>query len=178
MVSDNITVTAPSRTIAPELQAKHDAARDRRQAAVDALVNDADATSSVNIADLIAIGGTAECTAAEVAKLGITGDPGITLSKLATTHPDTANIAARWILAGRPKPGSTKPLHPPKDECAHRGQPTGDTIQCDTCNGKVMLKVLTCTVHGKCVQAKPQAGIAGCRGCKDRVASSTVSAPA
>jgi hypothetical protein len=63
----------------------------------------------VFLADLKAIGGTDACTSREVAKLGITGDPGIALSELHRSHPEVAVRAAKWILAGRPMPGTHVP---------------------------------------------------------------------
>lgn len=75
-----------------------------------------DSHTKVYIADLMAIGGTEECTATEVEKLGIHGDPGITLTELYKTHPAIAVRLARWIHAGRPDGGGTKrskPTAPP-----------------------------------------------------------------
>lgn len=56
---------------------------------------------------------------------------------------------------------------PPVAPCVHRGEPTGEAIQCPTCEGNVALKVLACTVHGECTVAKKVDGKACCQGCPD-----------
>ena len=67
-----------------------------------------DGVTKVYRADLLIIGGNESCTDTETAKLGITGDPGITLTQLNTTHPEIAFRAARWIAAGRPTSGKVE----------------------------------------------------------------------
>ena len=39
--------------------------------------------------------------------------------------------------------------------------------QCQTCAGKVMVKVYFCGMHGECTVQKPLDGVACCEGCKD-----------
>lgn len=40
-------------------------------------------------------------------------------------------------------------------------------VECQSCAGKVMLKVLGCAVHGECTIAKKIEGVATCLGCRD-----------
>lgn len=55
--------------------------------------------------------------------------------------------------------------------CPHLGAPTGETVECPTCFGRVRLKVLACTVHGRCTIGTRAAGVPGCcAGCPDRPA--------
>lgn len=58
---------------------------------------------------------------------------------------------------------------PPKAACINLGKPTGETRTCETCTGKVELKVMTCDVHGTCTIGKPVDGLACCKGCGDYV---------
>ena len=48
--------------------------------------------------------------------------------------------------------------------CVHLGEPTGETVQCKTCKGKVSIKLLACAVFGKCTMVK-KVGVACCAGC-------------
>ena len=49
--------------------------------------------------------------------------------------------------------------------CIYRGSPTDELIECDSCSGKVLLKVFTCGVHGRCTLRK--SFIASCDDCKE-----------
>lgn len=49
--------------------------------------------------------------------------------------------------------------------CAHRGTPTGETLTCSTCAGRVRLKVFPCAVFGTCTAAVRQPGRGCCRRC-------------
>lgn len=61
--------------------------------------------------------------------------------------------------SGTKSPARAKPINKLLT-CTHRGEPTGDTIECDTCKGKTRLKVFACAVHN-ITDAK------FCRGCKE-----------
>lgn len=58
----------------------------------------------------------------------------------------------------------------PLAPCAHRGAPTGETVLCPTCRGRVALKVFACAVHGTCLTAKKVPGRWCCKRCPDRTA--------
>ncbi len=55
--------------------------------------------------------------------------------------------------------------------CIHLGEPIGETVECQSCNGTVKLKLFACAVHGKCTTAKKVDAYAACPGCKDYSAS-------
>lgn len=57
----------------------------------------------------------------------------------------------------------------PRAKCAHLGAPTGATVPCASCRGRVELKVFACGVHGRCTLAKRVEGVACCTGCVDAV---------
>jgi hypothetical protein len=52
--------------------------------------------------------------------------------------------------------------------CPLRGEPTGETVTCRTCAGRVELKLFACSVHGTCTVGKKAEGVACCEGCPDR----------
>ena len=52
--------------------------------------------------------------------------------------------------------------------CTHLGEPTGQTVECQSCGGSVRLKVRACAVHGTCTEGKKVDGHACCQGCPDR----------
>ena len=53
-------------------------------------------------------------------------------------------------------------------ECVHRGEQI-DSVQCQSCGGVVMAKVMSCTIHGRCTLfTKPIDGVKNCRDCADR----------
>ncbi len=54
-----------------------------------------------------------------------------------------------------------------KKPCANIGIPTGETVECPSCCGKIKLKLLECSVYGKCTIEKKAEGIACCKGCND-----------
>lgn len=54
--------------------------------------------------------------------------------------------------------------------CAHLG-PELRRMECDSCSGRVELKVFACAVHGEATIAKKTEGIACCGTCKDYTAS-------
>src|SRR3990167_3648411 len=49
-------------------------------------------------------------------------------------------------------------------KCIHLGGPTGGTVSCPTCNGRVELKLFECKAYGECTLVKSVAGIACCNG--------------
>lgn len=53
--------------------------------------------------------------------------------------------------------------------CSHLGSDLGKLVECNTCKGKVQLKVFFCDVHGECTQGKKAQGLPCCENCKDRV---------
>lgn len=55
-------------------------------------------------------------------------------------------------------------LHRPP--CKHQGLMTG-TIPCETCAGRVQLKILRCDVHTECTIGKAVPGYACCVTCSD-----------
>lgn len=129
---------------------------DREAAPVLALI--ADGTTKIYLADFHAIGGTEECTAREIAAQGVTGDPGITLADLYETHPEVAARAAKWIKAGKPKPGTEeqvvskrKSLEMEVDAWIAAGKPicsdaelAGRLAECDACSFFKEGKCLKC----------------------------------
>ncbi len=81
------------------------------------------------------------------------GQPGCTPCRLAREDPE---YQRHWGL-------------PVKyvSQCAHLGEPTGAMQECGTCNGKVSLKLLACSVHGACTTSKQLEGVKCCKGCSD-----------
>lgn len=63
-----------------------------------------------------------------------------------------------------------KPQQPPKPQpvptCAHRGEPTGETVTCRTCRGNVQFKVFACSKNGRCTVGRKVEGVALCDGSK------------
>lgn len=51
--------------------------------------------------------------------------------------------------------------------CIHLGEPTGETVNCQTCRGGVALKTFKCELHTGCTPEKKVDGIACCRFCAD-----------
>ncbi len=81
------------------------------------------------------------------------GQPGCTPCRLAREDPE---YQRHWGL-------------PVKyvSQCAHLGEPTGALQECGTCNGKVSLKLLACSIHGACTTSKQLDGVKCCKGCSD-----------
>jgi hypothetical protein len=50
--------------------------------------------------------------------------------------------------------------------CAHRGEVVREE-DCDSCHGRVRLKVFECSMHGACSLARPIESVACCEGCPD-----------
>jgi hypothetical protein len=62
------------------------------------------------------------------------------------------------LYAGRAAVAPPAPAGP----CRFLGGPTGDTVACPTCRGRVMLKVFACAVHGRCTLAANGGAMAAC----------------
>lgn len=62
-------------------------------------------------------------------------------------------------------PGDSARLVPPP--CRHLGGPTGEMVACQSCRGRVELKLFACAVHGRCTPTKPAPDVACCAGCSD-----------
>ncbi len=54
--------------------------------------------------------------------------------------------------------------------CKHLGDEVRRE-QCDSCSGKVLLKIFACEVHGECTTQKPLPGVPCCGGCEQYEAS-------
>lgn len=58
----------------------------------------------------------------------------------------------------------------PKTPCKHQGE-TIRLVECPTCKGRVMIKVLACAVHIECSVMRRVDGVVGCCSeCADYVA--------
>jgi hypothetical protein len=51
--------------------------------------------------------------------------------------------------------------------CLHRGDPTGEEVDCPGCNGRVRIKIYSCDLHGKCTLSKETPGVKRCSTCHD-----------
>jgi hypothetical protein len=51
--------------------------------------------------------------------------------------------------------------------CIYLGEPTGEKVECESCQGKVELKMFACACHGKCTVQKAISGLACCAICAD-----------
>ena len=68
-------------------------------------------------------------------------------------------------LLGRPDALATMATSAKRtDPCVHLGPPV-DTVECESCAGRVLLKVFGCAVHGKCLRraSKSLPHLAACR---------------
>ena len=82
---------------------------------------------------------------------------------------------ARLVLKPKTKPvvklgkPQAKPRSHPlvANPCVHLGADTGERVTCQTCRGKVELKILLCAVHGRCTVGKAVPGTACCSTCPD-----------
>jgi SAM-dependent methyltransferase len=76
-----------------------------------------------------------------------------------------------WRALNRPaqvvKHGGPRPPVNQRRRCRHRGDETGDRVQCPTCRGRVQLKVFSCAIHGTCVLEKPNGSVRDCASCAD-----------
>lgn len=62
-----------------------------------------------------------------------------------------------------------QPIKPRKSDlpCAHLGEANGQKVECPTCQGKVQIKLVACSVFGQCSTTKKLDGIACCAGCPE-----------
>lgn len=51
--------------------------------------------------------------------------------------------------------------------CVHRGDPTGQAVECPSCGGHVRIKLFGCGIHGTCTTERQVAGHGCCAGCPD-----------
>lgn len=51
--------------------------------------------------------------------------------------------------------------------CVHLGESTGETQECPSCAGKVMVKLFHCSIYNECTIYKNIEGKACCNNCKD-----------
>lgn len=67
--------------------------------------------------------------------------------------------------------GIFKPGEGPRDltACVHRGVQTRET-ECDSCAGRVMIKVFECSKHAECSLSEKPANVRFCGTCADRSA--------
>lgn len=96
-------------------------------------------------------------------------------------HGECVPIQQGPDLSGCPdfhNPYVQKPPMQQKKWCSHLGQPTGAKELCNTCTGRVELKVFACAVHGTCTVARRVPGQACCNGCKDYLPSTAEPTPA
>lgn len=58
-----------------------------------------------------------------------------------------------------------------KGRCKHLGKATDKTVECDSCNGRVRLKLFECAVYSLCLPGKQIDNIACCIGCDSYIDS-------
>lgn len=51
--------------------------------------------------------------------------------------------------------------------CIHKGEITGETRECQTCNKKVDVPLISCSIHTVCTERNLVPGVQCCRICKD-----------
>lgn len=69
---------------------------------------------------------------------------------------------------GEPQPARIRaPKAKERPPCHRRGEATGELVQCQTCIGRVSLKLFACEIHGSCTVRKPVEGHACCQTCHD-----------
>jgi hypothetical protein len=73
----------------------------------------------------------------------------------------------RWCRANVPVTLAVAPTGAKRGACRHLGADTGGRRLCDSCGGRVELKVMACGVHGMCTAGKRVDGVACCTGCPD-----------
>jgi hypothetical protein len=54
----------------------------------------------------------------------------------------------------------------PESPCIHRGESTR-SVECNSCRGRVRVKVFACSVHGECTIKKRAGELKTCLGCVD-----------
>jgi len=76
------------------------------------------------------------------------------LTAIVVTEAPPAGLELAEVLEARRAP------------CVHRGEATGELRDCETCAGRVRLKVLACAIYGACTVDQP-AGLQCCATCPD-----------
>lgn len=69
---------------------------------------------------------------------------------------------------GRPQAKVTAQSVKVQLPCVHLGEPTGELVQCSSCQGS-RLKTFACTKHVTCVLDKTATGVKSCADCSDRL---------
>lgn len=67
-------------------------------------------------------------------------------------------------VAQHPQPENRK-----RGPCMHLGPPTGERVDCRSCQGRVLIKLLACAEYGLCTTEKQLDGIRCCATCPDHV---------
>lgn len=81
----------------------------------------------------------------------------------------------RALFDGRPAPAAVTQLR--TAPCVHLGPPTGELRDCDSCAGRVRIRLMACRVFGRCSVAKPLPGLACCAGRDGKPCSSYAPKP-
>ncbi len=85
-------------------------------------------------------------------------------------HPGDCNGAGCrlcWLAANDQRYQRLWGVLPKLTWCRHLGDVTGDLAECDSCEGRVRIKLLLCSIHGDCTTHKQVDGHQCCRGCND-----------
>lgn len=85
---------------------------------------------------------------------------------MSTEQVKTERRARTALLRGKP---ALKIVPRLPDACANLKAPTGESVECGSCQGRVSLKLFECQVHGTCTIGKKVDGRACCKGCPDYV---------
>lgn len=82
------------------------------------------------------------------------------------TKSEREAIRANWRANPLPAPGAPVPMPAPRGPCTHFGSELRRQ-PCESCCGKVQLKVFACALRGECTPEKPLPGVPCCGGCHD-----------
>lgn len=84
---------------------------------------------------------------------------------------NTTEYGVHWLGVTPVNPLSIKLVAPTKKSdplpCIHRGQPTGERRDCETCGGRVHVPLVVCAVHTICTTHLALSGVACCAKCPD-----------
>lgn len=94
-------------------------------------------------------------------------DPPCGQCRFCVRYRDDPVFRERWDARERGEilPQVERPKAKGQEPCIHLGEPTGERQVCDTCSGKVEIKLMACDVYGKCTTYKKLDGVACCIGC-------------
>ena len=84
-------------------------------------------------------------------------------SDVTATHYDLTDDA----LAALRLRWKSQPAPAPRGPCEYIGEPTGQTVPCETCRGKTTLKIFACGVHSTCTPQTRVVGVHCCDGCNE-----------